>query len=173
MQKENLTTIVNNDIFIKTVKLSITQKINDNILHLLIEIDIFYYLEETIEELLKWEIKKKINDYSTVYDRLVLTDEIILYYMSNSRWFKKILLLWANYNMALTSGENRLIIEAKFNMYEEYFIEYIKTEFATSKIKVFFDIISNYPESHMCLNDFKECLNPKIVNLRNKFSKMR
>ena len=124
----------------------------------------FYYLEETIEELLKGELKKKINEFTIVYDRLVLLDEIILYSMSfKNRWFKKILLLWAKYNMVVTTGENSDVIETKFNMSDEYFTEYIKTEFATSKIKVFFDIISNYPESQLCLNDLKDCLNSKIV----------
>jgi len=67
----------------------------------------------------------------------------------------------------MTFNDNSDKIEKKFKLYETYFTEYIKTEFAISKIKVFFDIISNFPDSQPCLNDLKECLNSKIVFILN------
>ncbi len=71
----------------------------------------------------------------------------------------------------MTFKENSDRIDNKFKFYETYFTEYIKTEFAISKIKVFFDIISNFPDSQPCLNDLKECLNSKIVIILNPSKK--
>jgi hypothetical protein len=43
------------------------------------ELDLIDYLEETVEELLKKEINKKLGEYTVVYDRSVLHEEIIVY----------------------------------------------------------------------------------------------
>ncbi len=77
--KEN-TNSLSEDIFIKTVNFFLIQKIKDEILALLNELDLIVYLEETIEELLKKEINKKLGEYTVVYDRSVLREEIIVYF---------------------------------------------------------------------------------------------
>ena len=117
----------------------------------MVNLEIYEIYEETLKQYLKSEVVKKIQELATVHDKPVLNDVIKI--------FKDLFLNWANLNLKENS-----------NFLKDHFELFIKKSFLKIKTEYFFDIVTNYPESHATLSDLRTCLEncKSEVNIFNK-----
>ena len=117
----------------------------------MVNLEIYEIYEETLKQYLKSEVVKKIEELATVHDKPVLNDVIKI--------FKDLFLNWANLNL-----------KKKTNFLKDHFELFIKKSFLKIKTEYFFDIVTNYPESHATLLDLRTCLEncKSEVNIFNK-----
>ena len=113
--------------------------INRNYINLMLNLKIYEIYEETLKQYLKAEIVKKIEELAFVHDKPVLNDVIKI--------FKDLFLNWANLNL-----------KENWNLLKDHFEMFIKKSFLRIKTEYFFDVVTNYPESHATLLDLRTCL---------------